>query len=43
MWVLTGFSIPIKVIQLLNSLATCLFYNNMYMQTTKKPKTNYKS
>jgi len=40
---LTGFSIPIKVVQLLNYLATRSFYNNRYMQKTNKTKTNYKS
>jgi hypothetical protein len=41
--ILTSFSIPTKVVQLLNYLATCSFYNNKYMQKTNKTKTNYKS
>jgi hypothetical protein len=40
---LTSFSIPIKVVQLLNYLATCSLYNNRYMQKTNKTITNYKS
>jgi hypothetical protein len=39
---LMNFSVPIKVIQLLN-FSTCSFYNNKYMQTINKTKTNYKS
>jgi hypothetical protein len=33
-----GFSIPIKVIQLLNSLATSFFYIDKYMQKPTKLK-----
>jgi hypothetical protein len=39
---LTNFFIPIKVIQLLNSLTTSFLYNNRYMQTINKMKFNYK-
>jgi hypothetical protein len=39
---LTNFFIPIMVIQLLDSLATSSLYNNKYMQTINKIKSNYK-